>query len=71
MNAAKERNGKTLVYEETFRSGFPVPTQEEANRILNEIREIHSSLYGWVELEAYIDPTPEGYVAVRHHAQYK
>ncbi len=64
--------GKTLRYEETFRSASVRPTKESAMRLLDEIRSIHSANYGWVEIDAWIEQVPGGgYRAVRHHAQYK
>ena len=71
MKAPETYQGKTLAYEETFRSPFVRPTEESARRVLDEIRSCHSSAYGWLELDARIEPNDGGFVAVRHHAQYK
>ena len=71
MKAPKYYDGKELRYEEVFRSGFVRPTEESARKVLQEIREVHDEMHGWVELESYIEKTPSGYVAVRHHAQYR
>lgn len=62
---------KNIIFEETFRSVFPQPTRKAAERVLNSIREAHPNHCGWVELDAYIESTPDGYIAVRHHAKYK
>ena len=71
MRAPKTYRGKQLSFEEVFRSPFPQQTYEEAKRILNKIRESHGPEYGWLEIESEIKETPRGYVAIRHHAQYK
>lgn len=71
MKAPKYHDGKQLVFEERFHSAFPQPTEKDARKVLDAIRSAHSSAYGWVELDAYIERTYDGYVAVRHHAQYK
>ena len=71
MQAPKYYDGKALKYEETFRSAFPKPTKELAEKVLDSIREVHDSAHGWLELDARIEETPEGFIAVRHHAQYK
>ena len=62
---------KKIIFEETFRSAFPQPTRRAAERVLNSIREAHPSYCGWVELDAYIESTPKGYVAVRKHVKYE
>lgn len=71
MKAPMYHDGRQLKFEETFRSAFARPTEESAREVLEAIRSQHSSAYGWVELDARIEKTPAGYVAVRHHAQYK
>ena len=71
MKAPATYKGKDLVYEEVFMSPFVRPTEESARRILEEIRNCHSLTYGWVELDARIESKDGGFVAVRHHAQYK
>lgn len=71
MKAPYTHDGKQLRYEETFRSAFARPTEEAAREVLNAIRSQHDSTRGWVELEARIEKTSKGFVAVRHHAQYK
>lgn len=71
MKAPKYYDGKELRYEEVFRSGFARPTEREAMKVLEDIRAVHDPLHGWIELEAYVEQTASGYVAVRHHAQYK
>ena len=70
-NAPQELNGKHLVFEEIFRSGFPKPTINKAENVLAAIRGQHSKPSGWLEIDAWIEKWPQGYVAVRHHAQYK
>lgn len=69
--APKVNNGKTLVFEEEFRSPFVRPTEEAAKLVLEEIRNCHPAIYGWVELDARIERCNGGFVAVRHHAQYR
>lgn len=64
-------DGKQLKFEEVFRSPFARLTKESAQEVLNSIRAAHDSVYGWVELDAWIEETSQGFVAVRHHAQYK
>lgn len=71
MKAPVFHDGKRLAYEETFRSPFARPTEVSAQEVLKSIRREHSSAYGWVELKGWIEKTPEGFVAVRHHAQYR
>lgn len=71
MTAPKIFDGKSLTYEEEFRSAFAYPTEAEARKCLDSIREVHNRSYGWVELDSRIENTPNGFVAVRHHAQYK
>ena len=46
------------------------PTKEAAEAVLNSIRSQHSSTYGRVEIDARIEPYENGFIAVRHHAQY-
>ncbi len=69
--APKTYNGKNLTYEEVFRSAHAYATEAEAQRVLDDIRKVHDDAHGWVELEAYLDKNERGFVAVRHHAQYK
>ena len=71
MKAPMYHDGKQLNYEETFRSPFARPTRDSAREVQDAIRAEHNSAYGWAELEAWIDETPQGFVAVRRHAQYK
>lgn len=69
--APETYNGKKLIFEETFRSPFVRPTKEAAQKILDNIRTMHASEQGWLEIEAGIEPKDGGFVAVRHHAKYK
>ena len=71
MKASMYHDGKQLKYEETFRSAYARPTEKSAREVLESIRSQHSSAHGWVELDARIEKTPAGFIAVRHHAQYK
>lgn len=65
-------NGKSKIFEETFRSPFEKETEGEALRTLNDIRAAHPSSYGWVEISGYAERLPNGmWRAVRHHAKYK
>lgn len=71
-NAPKNWNGKTKVFEETFRSPFEKETEGEALRTLSDIRAAHPLSSGWVEFSGYAEHLPNGkWRAVRHHAQYK
>ena len=57
-------------YIETFRSPFEKETEKEALKVLQEIRNVHSSEHGWEELEGYIEELSNGkYRAVRKHAK--
>ena len=71
MKAPMYHDGKQLKFEETFRSPFARPTEKSAQEVLDSIRAAHNSAHGWVELDARIEKTSQGFVAVRHHAQYK
>lgn len=69
--ATFDETTKRKVYEEEFISP-PVPTQLEAERILNSIRKYHSKAFGWEEISGYTKQLPNGcWVAVRRHAQYR
>ena len=47
-------------------------TEDDALRVLDDIRSIHSSDYGWVEIKGFVEQLPNGkWRAVRHHVQYK
>lgn len=60
------------VYREIFKSAFEKETEEQAQIVLDAIREVHSEEYGWKEIHAFIEKLPNGkYRAVREHAQYK
>lgn len=71
MKAPMYHDGKKLRFEETFRSPYARATMESAKEVLKSVRDEHDSAHGWIELEARIDRTPQGFVAVRHHALYK
>ncbi|MCI8273566.1 MAG: hypothetical protein HFJ55_05745 [Clostridia bacterium] len=71
MKAPYTYQGKHLQHEEIFRSPFAKPTREAAEEVLKMIRTQYSHYYGWVELDAWIEETPNGFVAMRHHAMYK
>ena len=70
-SAPPEMNGKKLVFEEIFRSNYPVLSISEAEKKLNDIRDCHREMYGWVEFDAWLEHYPFGYMAMRYHAQYK
>ena len=65
------RDGKELQYREVLRSVHPTPTPREAEKKLDAMRNNHRAEYGWVELDAWLEHYPEGYIACRFHAQYK
>lgn len=71
MKAPMYYDGKKLKFEEIFRSPVASPTVKSALKVLNSIRTEHNPAYGWVELEARIEQTSQGFIAVRHHAQYE
>lgn len=56
------------MYKEKFISPYEKQTEEEALRVLNEIREAHPNSSGWVEVRGYVEKLPNGkYRAVREH----
>lgn len=56
------------IFEETFVSPFEKDTKEEAFRVLDEIRKVHSPEKGWKEISAWIEKLPNGkWRAVRRH----
>ncbi len=69
--APETYNGKHLVFEEKFRSPLVKDTVRGAERVLEHLREMYDSASGWVEIDAWIEPKDNGYIAVRHQAQYK
>lgn len=72
MNFPRIMNGKTLVYQEVFRSPFEKDSQSDALRVLDAIRASHPASSGWVELYGSVDQLPNGkWRAVRAHAQYR
>ena len=71
LNVPMEMNGKTLHFEEIFRSAFPKSTPSQAEIVLNSIRGCHDEAHGWVEIDAWLEKTSTGYIAVRQHAQYR
>ena len=72
MTAPTVLNGKQKVFEETFVSPFQKEKKSDALRVLDAIRICHSSLFGWVEIEGFVEQLPNGkWRAVRHHAKYK
>lgn len=61
-----------MYFQETFVSPVPLPSKEEAQRVLEEIRKCHTPQDGWEELNAYIKYDCDangkyGYFAVRTH----
>lgn len=70
MKAPEMYEGKWKVFEEKFQSPFYKSTRQEAEKVLNSIRESHPEKDGWVEIEAYVEETIWGFRAVRHHAKY-
>lgn len=56
------------VYEETFVSPFERDTEDEANEVLNKIRDAHPASAGWKEEYGIIERLSNGkYRAVRKH----
>lgn len=71
MKAPMYNDGKEKQYEEVFRSPVALPTREAAKKVLEAIRKEHTESKGWAELEAGIEETPKGFIAIRHHVKYK
>jgi hypothetical protein len=70
--ASNTYNGKTLRYQEVFKSPFEKATKADALRVLEAIRDCHPSSSGWIEIEGYAEQLPNGnWRAVRNHAQYR
>lgn len=62
---------KKEVYREVFVSPFEKDTEVDALKVLQEIRECHSAMYGWKEIRGFAEKLPNGkYRAVREHAKY-
>ena len=51
MKTPETYNGKNLAYEEVFRSAHAYATEKEAQKVLDDIRNVHDGAHGWVELE--------------------
>lgn len=59
------------IYKETFVSPFEKDTKGDALKVLDAIREVHDSAHGWVEIEGFAEPLPNGkWRAVRVHEQH-
>ncbi len=59
---------RTNYFEEIFRSPFEKNTEEDALRVLDQIRACHPAEYGWEEIEGFAEQLPNGkWRAVRHH----
>lgn len=69
--APETYNGKHLVFEEKLRSPLVKDTVLGAERVLEHLRQMYDSDSGWVEIDAWIEPKGNGYIAVRYQAQYK
>ena len=68
--APNSMNNWHKTFEEVFRS-LPVPSESDALRILDEIRDCHRISDGWVEVKWEIIKLPNGqFQAIRHHAKY-
>lgn len=64
--------GKTKIYEETFKSPFEKDSRADALKVLDAIRDAHPTTYGWVEIDGYVEQLPNGkWRAVRRHAKYQ
>jgi len=62
------RGGSKIPFEETFISPFRKDTYEDAYKVLEAIRSVHSAEHGWREIEGYVETMPNGkYRAVRKH----
>lgn len=58
-------------YTEKFVSPFEKDTKEEAERVLEAIRNQHPSEKGWREIYGYVEQLPNGkWRAVRKHTHY-
>ena len=72
MFAPETLDGKRKVFEETFMSPSVFSSQDEALKVLDEIRDCHPSDHGWIELAGYVEKNPNGkWCAIRHHAKYE
>ena len=72
MKAPEEFDGRKKIFEEVFKTPANFWTKQQAEDVLNSIRESHNSSCGWVEFEAQTEKMSNGlWRAVRHHAQYK
>ncbi len=70
QSAPNSMNNWHKTFEEVFKS-LPVPSESDALRILNEVRDCHKLSDGWVEFHYEIIKLPNGqYQAIRHHAKY-
>ncbi len=70
QDAPMKHKGKTLQYIDTYRSPYQQRTPEGAERELDRMRELCPESKGWLELNSYIEQTPQGYRAVRYQAKY-
>lgn len=72
MTAPAMINGKKKVFEETFVSPFEKDTEDDAIRILDDIRASHDKASGWIEFSGHAIHLPNGkWKAIRHHAKYE
>ena len=70
QHAPSSLNNWHKTFEEVFKS-LPVPSESDALRILDEVRDCHRVSDGWVEVKWEIVKLPTGlYQAIRHHAKY-
>ena len=63
---------KKISYSEIFESPCVFDTKEEAQKVLDNIRESHPANLGWKELDAYVVKGSNGkWRAVRSHVKYE
>lgn len=59
------------IFEEVFESPFKRNTEDDALKVLDEIRAMHDAEHGWVEIYGYAEKLQSGqWRAVRKHAKY-
>ena len=47
-------------FKEIFKSPYEKDTYDDARKVLDEIRAVHSLKNGWTEIDAYIESLPNG-----------
>lgn len=58
---------RTGYFEETFVSPFLKPTEDEALKVLDAIRDAHPASVGWVEIKGFVEKRKGMWRAIRVH----